>query len=288
LASVADRSDVRDLIIDAPGLQRPLSGAELDEALGVLADFTDLRSAYRAGHSPGVAELAAAAAGAMGLPAAERLLIRRAGSVHDIGLHGIPVTILDKAGPLSTTEWERVRLSSYYTERVLARPAGLARIGAVAALAHERMDGSGYHRGLPGSVIPRTGRVLAAACTYRAMVEPRAHRPAMPSKAAVGALRAEVRTGRLDAEAVDAVLAAAGAERPKRVSGPAGLTPREVEVLVLIARGATTAGVARRLGISGKTAGTHIERIYTKTGASSRSTATLFALRNGLLDPLDL
>ena len=52
--------------------------------------------------------------------------------------------------------------------------------------------------------------------------------------------------------------------------------------------GSTRGDGGRRLGISRKTAGTHIERIYTKTGASSRSTATLFALRNGLLDPLDL
>jgi DNA-binding CsgD family transcriptional regulator len=110
----------------------------------------------------------------------------------------------------------------------------------------------------------------------------------MVTKEAVATLRAEVRAGQLDVEAVDAVLAAAGAGRSKRASGPAGLTPREVEVLTLIARGARAADVARRLGISPKTAGTHIERIYTKTGSSSRATATLFALRNGLLDPLDL
>jgi DNA-binding NarL/FixJ family response regulator len=64
------------------------------------------------------------------------------------------------------------------------------------------------------------------------------------------------------------------------------LTAREVEVLVLIARGTATHEVADRLGVSRKTASTHIERIYAKTGASSRSGATLFALRNGLLDPL--
>jgi DNA-binding CsgD family transcriptional regulator len=110
----------------------------------------------------------------------------------------------------------------------------------------------------------------------------------MAAKEAIAALRADVRVGRLDADAVDAVLVAAGAGRSKRASGPAGLTPREVEVLILISRGATTSDVAHRLGISRKTAGTHIERIYTKTGASSRATATLFALRNGLLDPLDL
>jgi DNA-binding CsgD family transcriptional regulator len=71
------------------------------------------------------------------------------------------------------------------------------------------------------------------------------------------------------------------------VGGPAGLTPRELEVLGLIARGAATADIAAQLGISPKTAGTHIERIYAKSGASNRSTATLFALRNGLLGALD-
>jgi DNA-binding CsgD family transcriptional regulator len=208
--------------------------------------------------------------------------------LHDVGLHGVPVTILDKPARLSATEWERVRLSSYYTERVLARPAALARLGVIAAVAHERMDGSGYHRGLSGSSVPMTGRILAAACMYRAMVEPRAHRPALTSKQAVAALRAEVRAGRIDVEAAEGVLSAVGTGGARRVSGPAGLTPREVEVLILISRGAATGEVASRLGISRKTAGTHIERIYTKTGASSRATATLFALRHGLLDPLDL
>jgi len=90
---------------------------------------------------------------------------------------------------------------------------------------------------------------------------------------------------------VDAVLGAAGQRPGKRRSGPAGLTPREVEVLVLIARGASNRQVASKLGITPKTAGTFIERIYAKTGASTRSTATLFALQHGLLDtlqPLDL
>jgi DNA-binding CsgD family transcriptional regulator len=86
---------------------------------------------------------------------------------------------------------------------------------------------------------------------------------------------------------VDAVLTAAGQHRAKRRAGPAGLTPREIEVLSLIARGASTRKVAHTLGITPKTAGTHIERIYTKTGASTRSTATMFAMHYGLLDSLD-
>lgn len=288
LADIPDTFDPQEYLAAEPGLLRPLSQDQFDTALQVMADFTDLRSASRAGHSRGVADLAGEAARMIGLPAADVVAARRAGLVHDIGLHGVPVTILDKPGPLSATEWERVRLSSYYTERVLARPTALARLGSIAALAHERMDGTGYHRGVSGSGIPLTGRVLAAACAYRAMTEPRAHRAALTGKHAAGLLRDEVRAGRLDPVAVDAVLAAAGGTARRRLSGPAGLTPREVEVLVLIAHGAATGDVAHRLGISPKTANTHIERIYTKTGASSRSTATLFALRNGLLDPLDL
>lgn len=290
-AVLSDRTaspDAHELIAGEPGLLRRLTDAEFDQALEALADFTDLRSASRAGHSRGVADLAGAAARTLRLPSVEIVTTRRAGLVHDIGLHGVPVTILDKPGPLSATEWERIRVSSYYTQRVLARPAALARIGAVAAFAHERTDGSGYHRGISGPAIPMPGRILAAACSFRAMNEPRAHRAALTVSQAAAALRSEARAGRLDADAVDAVLTAAGTGTRRRVAGPAGLTAREVEVLGLIARGATTNDVARRLGISRKTAGTHIERIYAKTGASSRSTATLFALRNGLLDPLDL
>jgi HD-GYP domain-containing protein (c-di-GMP phosphodiesterase class II) len=279
-------------LIDAePSLQRRLTEEQLDAALEAIADFTDLRSVSRAGHSRAVAELAALAAAERGLPEAEIAAVRRAALVHDLGLHAIPANILDKPGPLKADEQERVRMNPYYTERMLARPEALARIGTVASLAHERGDGSGYHRRLTASSIPATGRLLAAACAFRAMTEPRAHRPAMTPKEAAGELRAEVRSGRLDPDAVDAVLTAAGQPQGKRRAGPAGLTPREIEVLTLIAQGASTRQVAQRLSITAKTAETHIERIYSKTGASTRATSTLFALQHGLLgslDPLDL
>lgn len=287
LPTLEGEYDVDALLLDVPGLRRPLSDAEVDAALGAMADFTDLRSPNRAGHSSGVAELAGAAAQKLGLPAEDVAATRRAGFVHDIGLHGVPATILDKPGALTATEWERVRMSSYYTERVLARPTALARIGAIASYANERMDGSGYHRGVVGSSIPMTARILAAACAFRSLTEPRAERPPLPVKDAAASLREEARAGRIDADAADVVLAAAGAGGKRRVAGPAGLTAREVEVLVLIARGSATNEVAEQLGVSRKTAATHVERIYMKTGASSRSAATLFALRNGLLDPLE-
>jgi HD-GYP domain-containing protein (c-di-GMP phosphodiesterase class II) len=287
LGDPSDEPDWLAIIAEEPGLQRHLTERELDAGLEAVADFTDLRSPSRAGHSRGVADLAARAAADIGLPAADVTSVRRAALLHDIGMHAIPATILDKPGPLSASEAERIRMHSYYTERMLARPPALARLGAIASLTHERCDGSGYHRGLSGAAIPVTGRLLAAACSYRAMTEPRAHRPAMTAKDASDELRADVRAGRLDGDAVDAALAAAGQQPRKRRTGPAGLTPREIEVLALIARGASTRQVAQRLAITPKTAETHIERIYTKTGASTRSTATLFAIQHGLLDTLD-
>lgn len=287
LGEPATEADWHALIAEEPALQRRLSEQELDAALEAIADFTDLRSPSRAGHSRGVADLAARAAAHAGRPDAEIVAVRRAALLHDIGLHGVPASILDKAGPLSESESERMRMHSYYTERMLARPPVLARLGAIASLAHERCDGSGYHRGLAGPAIPATGRLLAAACAYRAMTEPRLQRAAMTAKQATAQLRGEVRAGRLDPAAVDAVLVAAGQSHGKRRTGPAGLTPREVEVLILIARGASNRQVARALGITSKTAGTHIERIYSKTGASTRSTATLFAMQYGLLETLE-
>ena len=293
-AVLADMDAVAELeaLIEAePGLRRPLSEHELDSALEAVADFTDLRSPPRAGHSRAVARLAAIAAERCGIPDREIVTLRRAALVHDVGMHGVPASILGKPGPLTSAEMERMRLHSYWTERVLARPPALARIGAIASLSNERLDGSGYHRGLSGAAIPVTGRILAAADACQAMSEARPHRPALSPKQAADELRMEVRSGRLAADAVDAVLAAAGLQRGKRRSGPAGLTPREIEVLTLIARGASTRKAANTLGITAKTAETHIERIYTKTGASTRSTATLFAMQHGLLDslsPLDL
>lgn len=283
-------SDLPEEIASDPRLQQRLTESQLDSAFEAIADFTDLRSRCRSGHSRAVAALATRAAELCGLASEDVALLGRAALAHDVGMHGVPANILEKPGPLTSTESERMRMHAYYTERTFARPPALARIGALASMATERLDGSGYHRGVSGSAIPTSGRILAAACAYQAMTEPRAYRPARTAKEAVGELRTEVRSGRLASDAVDAVLAAAGQRRSKR-AGPAGLTPREIEVLTLISRGASNKQVAQRLGITSKTAGTHIERIYVKIGASTRSTATLFAMQNGLLEslePLDL
>ncbi len=280
-AGLPEGSSWDDLIAAEPALRPSLTEDELDRALEVLADYADLKSPHLRGHSRAVSGLAAAAAARLGTDAD---LVRRAALVHDLGRIGVPNTIWDKAGPLTAAERERVRLCPHYTDRMLARPPALASIGAVAALAYERLDGSGHHRGLPGAAIPLPARILAAADCYRAMTEPRPHRAALAASAAAKELRAEASAGRLDPAAVDAVLACAGHRPPRRAAGPAGLTPREVDVLALLARGASNRQIARRLGIAPKTAGNHIEHIYAKTGVSTRAAATLFAMEHGLLN----
>jgi DNA-binding NarL/FixJ family response regulator len=115
------------------------------------------------------------------------------------------------------------------------------------------------------------------------MREPRPHRPALPAAEAAAELRADVRKGRYDADAAEAVLGAAGHRVPRRREGPAGLTTREVEVLKLLARGLSNKEIAARLTISPKTVGNHAEHIYAKIDAPSRAAAALFAMRHGLL-----
>lgn len=277
-----------DALIEAePALRPRLTEADLDRALEAVADFTDLKSPFLSGHSRGVADLAAEAATGMGLREDEVVAVRRAGLLHDLGRTGVPNTIWDKPGPLSVAEWERVRLHSYYTERMLARPPMLARLGAIAGLHHERLDASGYHRGLPGGSLPPAGRVLGAADAYHAMTEPRPYREARSSDEVAAELRADAKAGRLGAEAVEAVLGAAGHRVARRRKGPGGLTSREVQVLVWMARGASNKEVGRALHISHKTVGNHVEHIYTKLGVSTRTSAALFAMKHGLLDALE-
>jgi DNA-binding NarL/FixJ family response regulator len=167
---------------------------------------------------------------------------------------------------------------------VMARSAALAPIGALAALHHERLDGSGYHKGLPATLLPPAARILAAADAYRAMTEPRPHRPALTAEAAAQELRQGARAGAFDIEAANAVLIAAGHRvRSTRRSRPAGLSDREVEVLRLVARGLSNKQMATRLSIAEKTVSHHVQHIYDKIGVSTRAAATLFAMQHELI-----
>jgi HD-GYP domain-containing protein (c-di-GMP phosphodiesterase class II) len=271
------------VIAAEPCLGPRLRDADLDEALTAVADLVDLKSPYTLGHSAAVAGLAAQAATALGSGAEEVVLVRRAGLLHDLGRLGVSNGIWDKPSVLGAGERERIRLYPYLTERILRQSAALAPVAAVAVQHRERLDGSGYPRGSSGAAIGGSARVLAAADAYQTWREPRPHRCELDPQAAADRLRHEARAGRLDADAVEAVLVAAGHRRVGRHSRPAGLSPREIEVLRLIARGMSSRQIAERLSLSTKTVRNHTEHIYAKTGAGNRVSASLFAVEHGLL-----
>jgi HD-GYP domain-containing protein (c-di-GMP phosphodiesterase class II)/DNA-binding CsgD family transcriptional regulator len=277
-----------DAVTEAEHASRYLLAHErLDLALEAVADFVDVKSPFTIGHSRGVATLAADAAGHYGLGERDTDALRRAALVHDLGRLGVPNTIWDKPGPLGPAELEKARMHVYLTERMLAASPALSPLAAIASQHHERLDGSGYPRGLTGGDITPAGRILAAADSYHARLEPRPHRPAMSAERAAAELREDVRAGRIDADAAAAVLAAAGHRATKKREWPAGLTDREVDVLRLLARGMSNKEIAAELVISPKTAGTHLEHIYAKLGVGNRALAGLFAARHGLISPED-
>ena len=259
-----------------------LDGGALDRRLAAMGNFADLISPCLAGHSAGVAELATAARQRCRVDAVDTTRLQRAALVHVLGRVVVHTGIWQKPGPLTPDEWEQVRLHPYHTERILSRSPFLSALAPVAGAHHERLDGSGYHRGSAGAELAFPARLLAAADVYHAMTELRPHRePIAPGRAAE-ALSVEARAGRLDAGAVAAVVEAAG-QRAPRIDRPAGLTEREVEVVAMLARGRQTKQVARALGISVKTADRHIQNAYRKIGVSTRAGATLFAMEHGLL-----
>jgi HD-GYP domain-containing protein (c-di-GMP phosphodiesterase class II) len=273
----------------APDLGVALSETELDAALEAVADFVDLKSPYTIGHSRNVADLAARAARLADIPHDDVTTLRRAALVHDLGRMGVSNAVWDKRGTLTHGERERVRMHPYLTERMLASSPPLATLATLAAAHHERLDGSGYPRGLSGDQLSAAARILAVADTYRTRAETRPHRPACTPEEIADHLHGEVRAGRLDGAAVDAVLRAAGHRVRHQRRWPAGLTVREVQVLRLVARGLSYRQIAEKLVISRKTASNHVERVYAKIGVTNRAMASLFAVKHGLLlaDALD-
>jgi HD-GYP domain-containing protein (c-di-GMP phosphodiesterase class II) len=283
LLDVDDAVPVWDQVLAAePGRPLTLVAGQVDEALSAMADFADLVSPHLTGHSRGVAELAGNAAERCGMAAADALAVRRAGMVHDLGRVAVHAGVWASTGPLSQDHLEQVRLHAYHTERVLSRSPYLSKLRDLCGHHHERLDGSGYHRGAGADTLSPSARLLAAADVVHALTEPRAHRPALRPEDAADQLRVEASEGRLDRLALDAVLGAVGRPLPAEPL-PAGLTAREAEVIGLLARGLQTKQVARRLAISPKTADRHVQNAYAKIGVSTRAAAAVFAMQHGLL-----
>ncbi len=267
---------------EAPDRGERIDGAELDALLEALGDFVDLKCPFTLGHSRAVGRIAADAVKAAGLDDAAVTVTRRAGHVHDLGRIGVSNQIWSKPGPLTAAEFERVRLHPYLTVRILSQVGGLEDVAALAGNHHECINGKGYPRSLTGLALGRTDRILAAATSYQSALEPRPYRPALSVQDASRRLRARVRDGELEAAAVDAVLYAAGNRDRDIYPRPDRLTPREIEVLRLVATGASNKQIAASLVLSEKTVRNHVERTYAKIGVSNRIGASMYALDHGL------
>ena len=279
-----DRTDPHTTLLDEEPWP-PLTTTDCRPIAELFGDLADLKSPYLLGHSRGVAALAGRAAEQLGLPTPVVHDVELAGHLHDVGRVAVSNAIWDKTQPLTADEWEQIRLHAYYSERILAGSDELARLVPLVGRHHERLDGTGYHRGSQAADLSMPARILAVADLYQTRSEPRPHRAAQPPELVEELLTAQARRGGLDPEATAAVLVAAG--RQVRVTRrlPAGLSAREAEVLVLVARGLSNAEIAARLVISRRTAEHHVQHIYTKIGASSRAAAAIFAVEHRLVGP---
>jgi HD-GYP domain-containing protein (c-di-GMP phosphodiesterase class II) len=284
----ANAGDPRQLILDAE--PEPVVEIEADELTRVAAafgDLADLKTPWTHGHSGGVARLATAAAGRLGLDSQSVSRLEVAALLQDLGRVAVSNAIWEKPAPLTGGEWEQVRMHPYHSERILATSSVLEPMARFAGMHHERMDGSGYHRGCRARELPPAARVLAAADAFQAMTEPRPHRPALSANEAGEELQREVRAGRLDGDAASAILEAAGGRPARRRDNlrPGGLSEREIEVARLVAAGGSNQEIADRLVISRRTAEHHVQNIYAKLGVSSRAALALFAHQHDLVSP---
>jgi len=263
-----------------PPIKVPAAG--LDRVCSAFASFADLKGAFLLGHSAHVAELSDSAGALLGYDEGARRTLRASALLLDIGRVGVSSAVWDRPGPLSPVEWERVRLHSYWTERILRRCPALEHLAVRAAAHHERLDGSGYHRGTRAIELSSAERLLGAADVFAAMTEARPHRGPRSRSQAADALHEEVIAGRLDAVAVGAVVEAAGLPR-RRTAWPNDLTDREVDVLRVLARGVSNREIADVLVLSPRTVQHHLASVYDKIGLRTRAGAAVFAIENGLV-----
>ncbi len=173
---------------------------QLDRITTAFASIVDVKSSWTYGHSDRTALIATSMAAELGFKAPAARDLRRAALMHDVGKLVISNRILDKPDPLTVYEYARVKEHPLFTQWVLERVGVLADLAPVASAHHERLDGSGYPRGLGTSELSTAMRVLSVADVYAALTAERPYRPALDSDDALGVMRLDV-PSRLDGEA---------------------------------------------------------------------------------------
>ncbi|WP_051156213.1 HD domain-containing phosphohydrolase [Herbaspirillum huttiense] len=278
-------------VAHAPALLAALEqGGDIDAdlpahpvALSIVADLIELKLPWLTGYSRRVSELVQRAAVLAGLPVEQQERLARAALIHGIGRASVSNTIWEREGRPGQADWERIRLAPYWTARAGALIPGLHHEAALASQLYERLDGSGYFRGLDADMLGLPARLLAAASVQAALCARRPWREAYAPQAAGEVLQEQARLGRVDPEAVRWVLAAAAGEGVPLPVRKGLLSEREVEVLRRISLGESNKEAARTMQISPSTVRTHVESIFRKLQCSTRAAATLKGLHLGLI-----
>jgi HD-GYP domain-containing protein (c-di-GMP phosphodiesterase class II)/DNA-binding CsgD family transcriptional regulator len=268
--------------------EKAVIGSESDQEglIRLLADYADLKVPRHFQVSRKASEMAAFVASMLGMRSESALRIKRAALLHGLGRVAVPNATLEREGLLTEADNEYTRLIPYWTERILKRAPDFESEAALAAQAFERLDGTGFPKGLRGRSLSEEARVLQSCVFVATTWHEQNCRGANDLDAIKGRIKAEVTAGRLGQLHTDAALAACGMRRaPAHPQTTAlHLTDREREVLVHLARGLTNKEIARVLSISPSTAGTHVENLYRKLEVSTRAAAALAALRLDLVD----
>jgi putative nucleotidyltransferase with HDIG domain len=178
-----------------------------DSLLQVLAAALDLRDQATKGHSLRLARLALAIGEELGFSDEELSHLEQAAMLHDMTKLELPKAILDKAGPLTDSEWQKIQRHPELGYEMVRNAPFLREAGEIMLCHHERYDGGGYPRGLKGDVIPLRARVFAVADAYSAMTSVRRFRPATPHASAVREIEGSAGT-QFDPRVVEAFLAA--------------------------------------------------------------------------------
>ncbi len=211
LLSPSFLSDLADANIDGalhrvvPPVQAMMDAEEMLRVCNIFALIIDAKSHFTKEHSRGLAEKLGTVADFLGIEEEHKYKIMIAGYLHDVGKLSIPLTILEKPDVLTEEEFSTMREHVALTEELLASVRGFGDIAQWASMHHEKLDGSGYGKGLHAQDLPFEGRLLTCCDIYQALTEDRPYRPAMRFPEAMGILDSLVDGGQLDARIIETI-----------------------------------------------------------------------------------
>jgi putative nucleotidyltransferase with HDIG domain len=221
LWSSLEESDLLHKVVTLEPEQRRITANEdaIDNICQAFAEVIDAKSPLTYRHSSGVAEVAMEIARWFGMKPRDMKMLRRAALLHDLGKLSVPNMILEKPGKLTDQEWKVVKKHPYYTLEILRRIPGFEALGEEAAAHHEKLDGSGYWRGLVAGQLSTYARILAVADIFDALRAKRPYRDSLPLEKTFSIMRGEAPHA-LDASCLEALIAAKTSSEPYALEGP--------------------------------------------------------------------